>query len=73
MHEAVRATTLVFHTAGTNAVYEKNPLERYFRDAHVAVQHVVGRPENIEDAGKALLGLRPESIGVVGPHPALST
>jgi alkylation response protein AidB-like acyl-CoA dehydrogenase len=63
MHEAVRATTLVFHTAGTNAVYEKNPLERYFRDAHVAVQHVVGRPENIEDAGKALLGLRPESIG----------
>jgi alkylation response protein AidB-like acyl-CoA dehydrogenase len=48
MHEAVRATTLVFHTAGTNAVYEKNPLERYFRDAHVAVQHVVGRPENLE-------------------------
>lgn len=63
MHEAVRATTLVFHAAGTNAVYEKNPLERYFRDVHVAVQHAVGRPENIEDAGKALLGLRPESIG----------
>jgi alkylation response protein AidB-like acyl-CoA dehydrogenase len=63
MHEAVRATTLVFHAAGTNAVYEKNPLERYFRDVHVAVQHLVGRPENIEDAGKALLGLRPESMG----------
>ena len=63
MHEAVRATTLVFHAAGTNAVYDKNPLERYFRDVHVAVQHAVGRPENIEDAGKALLGLRPESIG----------
>ena len=63
MHEAVRATTLVFHAAGTNAVYEKNPLERYFRDVHVAVQHAMGRPENIEDAGKALLGLRPESLG----------
>lgn len=63
MHEAVRATTLVFHAAGTNAMYEKHPLERYFRDVHVAVQHAVGRPENIEDAGKALLGLRPDSIG----------
>ena len=63
MHEAVRATTLVFHAAGSNAVYEKNPLERYFRDVHVAVQHAVGRPENIEDAGKALLGLQPEGVG----------
>ncbi len=63
MHEAVRATTLVFHAAGTNAVYTQNPLERYFRDVHVAVQHAVGRPEIIEEAGQALLGLRPESIG----------
>ncbi len=63
MHEAVRATNLVFHAAGTNAVYQKHPLERYFRDVHVAVQHAVGRPEIIEDAGKSLLGLRPDSIG----------
>ncbi len=63
MHEAVRATTLVFHAAGTNAVYEKNPLERYFRDVHVAVQHAVGRPEIIEEAGQALLGMRPEGMG----------
>ncbi len=63
MHEAVRATNLVFHAAGTNAVYQKHPLERYFRDVHVAVQHAVGRPEIIEDAGKALLGLSPDSIG----------
>ncbi len=63
MHEAVRATNLIFHAAGTNAVYQKHPLERYFRDVHVAVQHAVGRPEIIEDAGKALLGVRPDSIG----------
>ena len=42
MHEAVRAVDMVFHTAGTNAVYRKHPLERYFRDIHVAVQHAAG-------------------------------
>lgn len=63
MHESVKAVDRVFHAAGTNAVYEKNPLERYFRDVHVAVQHAVGRPEQFESAGKVLLGLRPDDIG----------
>ena len=63
MHEAVRAVDLVFHAAGTNAVYRKYPLERYFRDIHTAVQHVAGLPSHYESAGKALLGLRPNDIG----------
>jgi indole-3-acetate monooxygenase len=63
MHEAVRAVDLVFHAAGTNAVYERNPLERHFRDIHVAVQHAAGLPAHMETAGKALLGLRPTDSG----------
>ncbi len=63
MHEAVRAVDLVFHAAGTNAVYEHNPLERHFRDIHVAVQHAAGLPAHMEAAGKALLGLRPAEPG----------
>ena len=63
MHEAVRATDLVFHAAGTNAVYTRNPLERCFRDVHVAVQHAAGLPGHYESAGKALLGLRPGDPG----------
>ena len=63
MHEAVRAVDVVFHTAGTNAVYRKHPLERYFRDIHVAVQHAAGLPVHVESAGKALLGLRPMDLG----------
>ena len=63
MHEAVRAVDVVFHTAGTNAVYRKHPLERYFRDIHVAVQHAAGLPSHVESAGKALLGLRPMDLG----------
>jgi indole-3-acetate monooxygenase len=63
MHEAVRAVDLVFHAAGTNAIYRRNPLERYFRDIHVAVQHNAGFPAHIESAGKVLLGLRPSDMG----------
>lgn len=63
LHEAVRAVDLVFHTAGTNAVYRKHPLERYFRDVHVAVQHAAGLASHVESAGKALLGLRPTDLG----------
>jgi indole-3-acetate monooxygenase len=63
MHEAVRAVDLLFHAAGTNAVYEKNPLERHFRDIHVAVQHAAGLPMHMNAAGKALLGLRPTDPG----------
>ena len=63
MHEAVRAVDLVFHAAGTNAIYSRNPLERYFRDAHVAVQHLSALPGHYESAGKVMVGLRPGEIG----------
>jgi indole-3-acetate monooxygenase len=63
MHEAARSVDLVFHAAGTNAVYAKNPLERYFRDIHVALQHGAALPVHMEAAGKSLLGLRPSDPG----------
>jgi indole-3-acetate monooxygenase len=63
MHEAVRAADLVFHTAGTNAIYTSNPLERHFRDVHVVVQHNAAFTVHYESAGKVLLGLRPTDPG----------
>jgi len=54
---------IVFHAAGTNAVYRKNPLERYFRDIHVAVQHAAALPLHIEAAGKVLMGLPLSEVG----------
>ena len=63
MHEAVRCVDLVFHAAETNAIYGRNPLERYFRDIHVAVQHNAAFPAQLEPAGKALIGLRPVDPG----------
>jgi alkylation response protein AidB-like acyl-CoA dehydrogenase len=63
MHEAVRVVDRLFHAAGTNAIYRKNGLERYFRDVHTAVQHAAGLPVHIEAAGKVFLGLRPQDLG----------
>jgi alkylation response protein AidB-like acyl-CoA dehydrogenase len=63
MHEAVRSVDLVFHAAGTNAIYNRNPLERYFRDIHVVVQHNAAFPAHYESAGKVLMGLRPADVG----------
>jgi alkylation response protein AidB-like acyl-CoA dehydrogenase len=63
MHESVRAVDKVFHAAGTNAIYTRMPLERAFRDVHVAVQHAAALPLYFESAGKVLLGLRPGDPG----------
>jgi len=63
MHEAVRVVELVFRAAGTNAIYTRNPLERHFRDIHVAIQHNAGFPVHYESAGKVLMGLRPSEPG----------
>ena len=63
MHESVRAVDKVFHAAGTNAIYNRLPLERAFRDIHVAVQHAAALPGYFESAGKVLLGLKPNDPG----------
>lgn len=69
MRESVRAVDLLFHAAGTNAIHRKHPLERYFRDVHVAVQHGAAVLSNFESAGQALLGLRPSGVGWYGEGP----
>ena len=63
MWEAVRAVDLLFHAAGTNAIHQRHPLERFFRDIHVAAQHGAGLRSNFESAGQVLLGLQPQDHG----------
>jgi indole-3-acetate monooxygenase len=63
IHEAARVVDVVFHSAGTNAIYSTNPLERHFRDVHVVVQHNAAFAVHYESAGKVLLGLRPRDPG----------
>jgi alkylation response protein AidB-like acyl-CoA dehydrogenase len=56
MNEAVRVADLCFHAAGTNAISTGNRLERFWRDAHTAVQHAAGQAVQFQAAGATLLG-----------------
>lgn len=50
----------LYDLAGGAAVYSSNILQRRFRDAHAAIQHMMVAPATLEVAGRALLGLPTE-------------
>ena len=57
---SAQAIDLMYQAAGTGAIWDSSPLQRYFRDVHMITQHaVVGSPIS-EVAGKVLLGLDPK-------------
>lgn len=53
---AARAVDLVYTAAGGSAVYASSPLQRHFRDVHVATQHAMVNIDVVETAGAVLLG-----------------
>lgn len=48
-----------FDLAGTGAIYETHPLQRYLQDAMVPAQHAMLQTNTYEAAGSMLLGLEP--------------
>ena len=58
---SVRAIDLLIDAAGMSGVRVPSPLERGWRDAHTACQHVLLSAGRVEVAGRMLLGLDPES------------
>jgi alkylation response protein AidB-like acyl-CoA dehydrogenase len=59
-HAAVAGAEVVdtaYRLAGGSAIYETSPLERRFRDAHAATQHMLVAPATWELTGRLLLGL----------------
>lgn len=51
------AVDLIHEMAGGTSVYRRSPIQRRFRDIHVATQHMVVNPSTYEIAGRLLLGL----------------
>ncbi len=59
---AADAVDVCYRAGGGAAVHERSPLQRVFRDVHVATQHAMVAPRTMEVVGRALLGL-PTEIG----------
>ena len=51
----------VYDLAGGSAVFMSSPLQRRFRDAHVATSHMMIAPQTYELAGRVFLGLDTDS------------
>jgi alkylation response protein AidB-like acyl-CoA dehydrogenase len=47
----------LYEMAGTTAIFDGNPFERRFRDAHTISQHAQGRISHMETVGKHLLDI----------------
>lgn len=54
---SIEAVDLCYHAAGSSAVYAMSPLQRVFRDAHVAITHGMVAPRTLEPLGRYLFGL----------------
>ena len=65
VQESVRAVDLLFHAAGTNAIYRKHPLERFFWDIHVAVQHGSGLTSELRIRRAGVDGAPPKRLRLV--------
>jgi alkylation response protein AidB-like acyl-CoA dehydrogenase len=51
------AVDLMYDLGGGSSVYQRSPLQRVFRDVHVATQHMMVSPATLELTGRLLLGL----------------
>lgn len=54
---AAEAVDRCYHAAGGTAVYETSPLQRVFRDVHVATQHGMIAARTLEPIGRRAFGL----------------
>jgi alkylation response protein AidB-like acyl-CoA dehydrogenase len=53
----VEAVDLLYHLAGSSAIFQSSPLERCFRDVHTAAQHFQVQEGRWETIGRVLMGL----------------
>lgn len=57
VERSAAAVDLCYHAGGGTAVYRNSPLQRLFRDVHVATQHAMTAPRMLEPLGRMLFGL----------------
>ncbi len=60
-HASAALVTSLYTLAGGSAIYRSSPLQRIFRDAHVATQHMMVGPATLELTGRLYLGLETDT------------
>ncbi|MBM7117201.1 acyl-CoA dehydrogenase family protein [Archangium primigenium] len=59
---AARVVDRMYEAAGGASVYRASPLQRCFRDIHVATQHAMVAPATLETIGAVLLGVEANTV-----------
>jgi alkylation response protein AidB-like acyl-CoA dehydrogenase len=60
-HAVAALATTLYTLGGGSAIYHASPLQRIFRDAHVATQHLMVGPATLELTGRLFLGLETDT------------
>ncbi len=60
-HTCAQVVDLMYHLGGGSSVYRTSPLQRIFRDVHVATQHMMVSTGTLELTGRLLLGLETDT------------
>jgi alkylation response protein AidB-like acyl-CoA dehydrogenase len=58
---SAEAVDRMYHLGGGTSVYRRSPLQRFFRDVHVATQHMMVGPATWELTGRLFLGLETDT------------
>ena len=58
---SAEAVDLMYNLGGGTSVYRRSPLQRIFRDVHVATQHMMVSPSTLELTGRIFLGLETDA------------
>jgi alkylation response protein AidB-like acyl-CoA dehydrogenase len=58
---SAEAVDLMYHLGGGTSVYRRSPLQRIFRDVHVATQHMMVSHSTLELTGRLFLGLETDT------------
>jgi alkylation response protein AidB-like acyl-CoA dehydrogenase len=61
--ESIAVVDAMYALAGGTSIYAASPLQRQFRDIHVAGQHFMVSPNILETAGRLYLGLPTNTAG----------
>lgn len=61
---SAEAVDRMYHAGGGSSIHEAHPLQRVFRDVHVATQHAMVAERTLEPLGRMALGLPTDASGL---------